>query len=50
VWLRFHRLLDAGLLDGWRSGASNMIEDFWSTDPDYQEWLDSLEEQDDATE
>lgn len=24
-----------------------MIEDFWSTDPEYLEWLDSQEEQDD---
>ena len=27
--------------------ANKMIEDFWSTDPEYIEWLDSQEEQDD---
>jgi hypothetical protein len=28
-------------------GVAAMIEDFWSTDPEYLEWLDSQEEQDD---
>jgi hypothetical protein len=28
-------------------GARVVTEDFWSTDPEYIEWLDSQEEQDD---
>jgi hypothetical protein len=28
-------------------GARFVTEDFWSTDPEYIEWLDSQEEQDD---
>ena len=38
---------DISFADRNTCGVAAMIEDFWSTDPEYIEWLDSQEEQDD---